>query len=478
MHPPAGSSRPLAVTLFASVLMLLVACGGRQGRGARTVPAPTGQAAVALTPAPGSALSARESDSQPATTDAPAQQPPTASAGPQQNAAAQPAATPSACVPAVSSAGITGAALQRAYGVDRLLAQGTDGSGQTVVIVDSFGDPTLERDLAVFSEKNCLPDADVQQLYPLGTDFQEQSANDTAGWAGETALDAEMVHAIAPRARIVVLVSPVSETEGVQGMPEFLALERYALDNQLGSVISQSWGTSENWLEDADGAALRAEFDAFYQQATAAGITIITSSGDHGALADTADGDAADFRSADWPAAVPWITTVGGTVLSRNADGGYASESVWRGSGSGVSRFYPQPAAQAALPDALQQQLQGMRGEADVSAVASGLVVWRAGCDGCNARSGLVGGTSAAAPIWAGIVALASQQAGHGLGNINPTVYALGAAGRCFHDVTSGRNAVGGDAGEPALPGWDFPTGWGTPDAPCLVPALAAGAGG
>jgi hypothetical protein len=76
------------------------------------------------------------------------------------------------------------------------------------------------------------------------------------------------------------------------------------------------------------------------------------------------------------------------------------------------------------------------------------------------------------------LIALANQAAGHGLGNVNPTLYALGAAGRCFHDVTTGSNSFRGEPGDPALPGWDFPTGWGSPDASCLIPALAAGARG
>jgi len=370
--------------------------------------------------------------------------------------------------------------IRAAYDVDPLLASGIDGSGQSVVIIVSFGSPSLADDVAAFSKAMGLPDADLQELYPLGSDFSGQPQGEIGGWRGETTLDAEWVHAIAPKARIVVLISPVAETEGVVGLPEMLQLEQYALDNHLGTVISQSWGTSEDLLDDAEGLPVRQQWDAFYQQATAAGVTVVTAAGDHGALADTRDEQPATTRSADWPSAEPWVTTVGGTTLALNADGSYGFERVWADSsgagGSGISRFYAEPANQKLLPDAIQQRLGGMRGEADVAAIADGLLVYYATGPAGTPHPSVVGGTSASTPIWAGIVALANQAAGRGLGNINPTLYQLGAAGRCFHDVTDGSNAFRRDPGEPAMAGWDFPTGWGSPDAGCLVPALAAAA--
>lgn len=382
------------------------------------------------------------------------------------------------CSPAGDSPGFTAAQIRRAYGVDSLAAAGIDGTGQSVVIVVSFGNPVIADDLAAFSTAMCLPPTDLQELYPLGMDFSRSSRGQIGGWRAETTLDAEWIHAIAPKARIIVLVSPVAETEGVVGLPEFLALEQYALDNRLGNVISQSWGTSENLLDDADGEAIRAQFDRFYQQATAGGVTIVTASGDHGALGDNPDESTASVRAAAWPTSSPLVTAVGGTVLSLNDNGGYGSERALGGdgaaSGSGVSVFYTQPSEQSVLPAAIQTRLNGNRGEADVAAVGANLTIrFSAGPSG-TPISRAIGGTSASAPVWAGIVALAGQAAGMGLGNINPALYTLGAAGRCFHDVTAGSNAFQGDPGEPALPGWDFPTGWGSPDAACLIPALAA----
>ena len=385
--------------------------------------------------------------------------------------------TTAECVRAGLGPCYTPAQIRAAYNIQQLIDAGIDGSGQTIVIIDSFGSPTLLEDVAAFSAAMGLPPADVEQLYPLGNDFSTAKPSDLRDWAGETTLDVEWAHAIAPGAKIVVLVSPVAETEGVEGLPEFRALLTYALDHHLGNVVSQSWATTENWLADEAGAAERQAWDALYARAVAEGVTILSASGDHGPLADTRSGGIGTTRAANWPATEPMVTAVGGTALTLNADGSYGSETVWRSShgasGSGVSMFYAEPTAQQVLPGAVQQRLGGMRGIADVSAVASGLVTYYAANGGHPAISG---GTSASTPIWAGIVALADQLAGTGLGNINPTLYALGAAGSCFHDVTEGNNHNGLDPGESAGPGWDFPTGWGTPDAACLVPALVAAA--
>lgn len=388
--------------------------------------------------------------------------------------------TTAECVAAGLVPCYTPAQVRAAYNIQPLIDSGTDGSGVGVVIVDSFGSPRLVADVAAFSDATGLPPADIQELYPLGQDFGDADPNEVTSWGGETTLDAEWVHAIAPGARITVLVSPVDELEGVQGMPEFRQLEEYALEHQLGSVISQSWGTTENFLTDQAGAAERAAWDDLYKRATAMGVTIVSASGDHGALADTPSGGIGHGRAVDWPASEPDVTAVGGTALTLNADGTYDAERVWRdsgdASGGGVSAFYQQPAAQAALPQTAQSQLNGMRGLPDVSALASGLIVYYATGGESGGHPDITGGTSAAAPIWAGIVALADQAAGGGLGDINPTLYSLGVAGRCFHDVTEGDSALREDPGYAAGPGWDLPTGWGTPDAGCLVPALAAAA--
>ena len=140
--------------------------------------------------------------------------------------------------------------IQHAYGVDSLLNVGNTGAGQTIVIIDSFGSPTLASDLAAFDDGYGLPaPPSLTVLHPLGASPAfDPSNSDMVGWAFETTLDVEWAHAMAPGAAIVVLTSPVSETEGVEGMPEFAQLVKYALDNHLGQIISQSWGATENTL--------------------------------------------------------------------------------------------------------------------------------------------------------------------------------------------------------------------------------------
>jgi hypothetical protein len=222
-----------------------------------------------------------------------------------------------------------------AYGVESLYKKGMSGKGQTVVIIDSFGSPTLQKDLDVFSDKFNLPKTTVKVLTPLGTKPFDSNDDDMTGWAVETTLDVEMVHAMAPGANIVVLTSPVAETEGVQGFPEFLKLMQYARDNNLGSVVSQSYGASEISLEDAAGRELVAQMNDFYQQATTQSkMTFFASSGDGGAsdyasADDAANQVLANERTTSFPHAVPWITSVGGTELTIR--GSSVSESAWQG---------------------------------------------------------------------------------------------------------------------------------------------------
>lgn len=128
-----------------------------------------------------------------------------------------------------------------AYGVASLLSAGYTGVGQTIIIIVSFGSPTIAADLHTFDTDNDLPDPpSFTVLAPLGTVPFDPTNADQVGWAFETTLDVEWAHAMAPGANIVLLTSPVSQREGVEGMPEFLQLEQLALRYGLGQVISQS----------------------------------------------------------------------------------------------------------------------------------------------------------------------------------------------------------------------------------------------
>src|SRR5262249_34877962 len=138
---------------------------------------------------------------------------------------------------------------RNAYDLTPILNKGYTGKGQTIVIIDSFGSPTAYSDLQRFDKDYNLPDPpSFQQLARSGTAPFDPNSPEQAGWAQETSLYIQWARALAPDANIVVLTSPVSETEGVQGLPEFLQLEKYAVDHHLGKIISQSWAATENTL--------------------------------------------------------------------------------------------------------------------------------------------------------------------------------------------------------------------------------------
>jgi subtilase family serine protease len=372
-----------------------------------------------------------------------------------------------------------------AYGVEALTQKGFTGKGQTVVDIVSFGSPTLQQDMNVFDKQFGLPPINIQIINPLGTKPFNPTNKDMALWAGETTLDVQIIHAIAPEAGIVVLTSPVSETEGTIGLPEFRQLEQYAIDHKLGSIISQSWGASEVTLKDAAGKHEIQKWDAFFQKATTQqGMTFFSPSGDNGAT-DYIDLQAtklSPIATTNFPADEPWVTSVGGTTAIRN--GATVEEKVWNstseegGSGGGFSDFFTTPSFQSTLPSSVQSQLQNRRGVPDVAGAAdplTGLAFYQ------NGVWSLAGGTSASAPLWAALIAIANQMAGHSLGFINPALYKLALSSHYaqdFHDITNGNNNVNYKGvtveGYPAVQGWDPTTGLGTPNAEKLLPDLIA----
>src|SRR5207249_997852 len=251
-------------------------------------------------------------------------------------------------------------ALRVAYGVESLIEQGFTGKGQTVIDIVSFGSPTLQHDMDVFDQQFGLPPIKIQVIAPLNVPEYDPN-HDKGGWATETELDVQIIHAIAPDANIVVLQSPVAETEGTIGLPEFLQLEQYAVAHHLGNIISQSWGASEVTLQDTAGRQEIQQWDAFYKQATTQqGITILSSSGDLGATdyADLQLRHLSSVATTSFPADDPWVTSVGGTTLT--SDGSTLSESVWNSgggaSGGGFSQFFKTPTYQQALPATVESQ--------------------------------------------------------------------------------------------------------------------------
>jgi subtilase family serine protease len=366
--------------------------------------------------------------------------------------------------------------MRTAYGLLPLLQKGSTGQGQTIVDIVSFGSPTLQQDIDTFDRQFGLPPITIQQISPLNVPVSDPR-NDRAGWADETTLDVEIMHALAPGANIVVLISPVAETEGTIGLPEFRQLIQYSLDHKLGKIISLSWGASEATLQDAAGRAEIQKWDALFKQATTQdGVTFLASSGDNGStdFTDLQGSKLATTATSSFPNDDPWVISVGGTSLHRV--GNAFNESAWSSSGGGFSKFYPAPSYQQTLPASVQSLMQNRRGVPDVAGNAdpnTGLAMYEHG------SWSTAGGTSASAPMWAALVAIADQMAGHAIGFVNPALYKIAASARYqqdFHDITIGNNSVDSQgvqiAGYNAVPGWDAITGLGSPNAVNLLPDI------
>ena len=271
-------------------------------------------------------------------------------------------------------------------------------------------------------------------------------------------------------------------------MPEFAALIKYALDNHLGQIISQSWGATENTLTDPAGQQVIATFESLYARAALQHVTAITGSGDTGSTNYDLNFDLYPFPVVAYPATSPLVTSVGGTSLYADDQGNYQSETVWGepvgpfgycgAGGGGVSQLFSQPAYQRLLPRTIQGQLAGHRGMPDLSWIADpcqGILTYNGFIPGGEGWY-FIGGTSEGAPQWAGVVADLNQMVHHPLGFMNPTLYALGflhVGG--FHDVTIGSNADLDTTvpGYDARPGWDLATGFGSPDLKRLARLVA-----
>ncbi len=373
--------------------------------------------------------------------------------------------------------------IRKAYGATPLLDAGFTGKGQTIVIIDSFGSPTIRHDLHVFDQGYGLPDPpSFKILAPLGTvPFNPKKIPDQINWAFETSLDVEWAHALAPEANIVLMTSPVDETEGVQGLPQFLFLEKYALEHHLGKIISQSWGATEETLFTPAGRQVIKNFEDFYQRARNEHVTVFASSGDTGSTNFTINFKLYPFPVIGFPASSPLVTAVGGTSLFASTSGKYQDEIVWNNNigatGGGISKVFKEPNYQQAnLSGSDQNLLNGHRGMPDIAYNAdpnTGILVYISFLS--PAGFYLIGGTSEGSPQWAGIIADANQLAGHALGFLNPALYAIGNSGdyrESFHDITFGSNAFAGVRGFKATPGWDLATGWGSPKVATLVTEL------
>lgn len=368
--------------------------------------------------------------------------------------------------------------IRAAYGIQPLLDAHITGAGRTIVIIDAYQSPTIASDLAAFDALWGLPAPPRFTIEsPDGlTPFNVHDPNQV-GWSSEISLDVEWAHAIAPGAAIVLVLAK-SHLDA-----DILSVTKWAVEHNIGDVISQSFGEAEMC---ADPELIRQEH-ALFDLANDKGMTLVAASGDQGAAQPTCD--ATSFiRSASTPASDPQVTAVGGTLLVADGrTGAYQSESAWHdttgGTGGGFSTIYRRPGYQAPLQDKNKQR--GVPDVALAGAMNGGVIgVWSVPCllspapPPCAALGYLpvkFWGTSASTPQWAGIVALTDQMGGRRLGSINTRLYHIGmseAYSSAFHDVTLGNNSFHAITGFSAAPGWDATTGLGSPRVANLIPLL------
>jgi subtilase family serine protease len=420
----------------------------------------------------------------------------------------------------------TVAELRTAYDLNPLYAKGYNGAGQTVVIVDAFGNPWIYSDLLSFIQWQNeyagakLPwttlreiESHVHIYYPLGYVPFNSSNGDEVSWSVEIDLDVDMVHAMAPGANIALVISPSDNDLTMSETVE------WAVVNHLGSVISQSWGDPE-WdvvLTVPQWQAYLAYSHAIYQLAAQEGITVFASAGDWGAE----NLNPLLYNSPLYPASDPYVTAVGGTNLFMHCtenynegtgefvkdqsklnttvgisysyevagndyeamvdDGNPSPYPYWVTTGGAMSQFFPLPYWQQGIT---MTWANGTRFSPTMRCVSD--VSWDSGVYGglglvyLGAYEGwyIVGGTSAGSPAWSALTAIADQYAGHSLGYINPMLYANRAtfySTGAFHDITEGDNTCPyypTPIGYEATKGWDAPTGIGSPNAAVLVPEL------
>jgi subtilase family serine protease len=365
------------------------------------------------------------------------------------------------------------------------------GAGETIVIVDAYGSPTIESDLQTFDAQFGFPNPSLT-IDQFGDVPPFDPNNPTVvSWAEETSLDVEYAHSIAPGASIVLAETPVSENTGTSGFPQIMNAEESLINQGVGDVISQSFGTAENTFPGFSSGNYSSLLDLryAYQDAYNHHVTVLAGSGDEGATNFESDGETLyPYRVTSWPASDPLVTAVGGTQLSLNQSGDRtAPDVVWNdgfgASGGGVSAVFSRPLYQLGVAGVVGKS----RGVPDISmtaAVNGGCWVYMsfAGIETPGVDDPgwyIVGGTSEATPIMSGIVALADQVARHRLGLINPALYVLGALqqhgvpGTGIVSVTTGNNSFAGVTGYNAGPSYNLATGLGTIDAAQFVPALA-----
>jgi kumamolisin len=342
---------------------------------------------------------------------------------------------------------------------------GTDGSGECIGIIE-FGGGYTASDLQSYFSQIGVPEPSVTAVSVDGVQNQPSPGSNSPDT--EVDLDIELSGSVAPGASIVVYFSDFTE----QGWVDAITTAVHdSLHNP--SAISISWGYAEGqdiWTSQA----MQAVNDAF-QSAATMGITVCVASGDDGSSDDVNDG----LAHVDFPASSPYVLACGGTSLVSSGDV-ITSEVVWNdgpsggASGGGVSSVFPLPSwqSQAKVPPSVNPGNYVGRGVPDVAGDADPDTGYQVLSDGQNY---VVGGTSAVAPLWAGLIARINQKLGKPVGYLNPLIYPPAVSSDdAFHDITSGNNDLENVGGYSATKGWDACTGWGSPDGSGLLTALQA----
>jgi hypothetical protein len=329
--------------------------------------------------------------------------------------------------------------IRSAYQVNSLPNQ-DQGAGETIAIVDAYSDPNIASNLATADSLASIPAPPSFSIINQNGATSPLPRGNT-NWGVEISLDVEWAHSIAPAANLLLVEANSSS------LSDLLKAVDTAASHPGVAVVSMSWGSSEFSSESS--------YDSnFTTPSGHTGVTFVASSGDTGGLVE-------------WPAASPNVLSVGGTTLTLNSNNTWNSETAWSGSGGGISRYEASPSYQSGMGYA-------RRATPDVSYDANpntGFDVYDTyGYNGVLA----VGGTSAGSPQWAALVAIADETAGQNLDGPSQTLPAIYSTAQSayssnFHDITSGtagRNHAG--------TGFDLVTGWGSPIAVSIVPALAA----
>jgi kumamolisin len=374
--------------------------------------------------------------------------------------------TASASIPA----GFTPPQLASLYNFPKNL----DGTGQTIAILE-LGGGFHPAELTTYFQNLGIatpPSVTAATYTNGGTNSPGTNALDPNNPDVEVMLDIEVSGSIAPGAKIVVYFAPDTTDQSFLGVMNAILTDTVNKPN----IVSISWGGPE----DEATAQFRNEFDQLLQSAASLGLTVCVAAGDNGSADLAADDPNWDGKAhVDFPASDPFVLACGGTQLTASSTA-ITEEVVWDdgkndGTGGGVSRFFALPSYQqnAGVPPAADPAGPVMRGVPDVAGDAAPASGYRIICDGTSfpdPSEGIppVGGTSAVAPLWAGLLARINQGLGKPVGFINPLLYAAPEDGT-FRDITSGNN---GDY--KASKGWDACTGLGTPNGQSLLQSLTS----